>query len=110
MDGFLATNPGLASRFTRTTEFADYSPEELLAIVSGLAAQHDYDLTKATSAALLARLAEAVEQPNFGNGRGARKLFGVMVERQVERLADLPTPTSEQLRLLLPGDIPPVGN
>ncbi|SCF47591.1 ATPase family associated with various cellular activities (AAA) [Micromonospora matsumotoense] len=110
MDGVLATNPGLASRFTRTIEFADYSPEELLAIVSGLAAQHDYDLTKATSAAVLERLAEAVEQPNFGNGRGARKLFGVMVERQAERLADLPTPSSEQLRLLLPGDIPPVGH
>jgi SpoVK/Ycf46/Vps4 family AAA+-type ATPase len=32
MDGFLATDPGLASRFARTIEFADYSPEELLAI------------------------------------------------------------------------------
>ncbi|WP_435818199.1 hypothetical protein [Micromonospora matsumotoense] len=46
----------------------------------------------------------------MGNGRGARKLFGVTVVRQAERLADLPTPASEQLRLLLPGDIPPVGN
>ncbi|MEU1604926.1 hypothetical protein ABZ428_16595 [Micromonospora matsumotoense] len=51
-----------------------------------------------------------LEHRDVGNGRGARKLFGVTVVRQAERLADLPTPASEQLRLLLPGDIPPVGN
>ncbi|MFF0151917.1 AAA family ATPase [Micromonospora sp. NPDC005203] len=107
MEGFLAANPGLASRFTKTIEFVDYSPDELLAIVSGLAGQHGYDLTKPTSAALLERLTEAVHEPDFGNGRGARKLFGAMIERQAERLADTPAPTSEQLRLLLPGDVPP---
>ncbi|MEV6514988.1 right-handed parallel beta-helix repeat-containing protein [Micromonospora chalcea] len=110
MEGFLATNPGLASRFTKTIEFVDYTPDELLAIVSGLAGQHGYDLTKATSAALLERLTEAVHEPDFGNGRGARKLFGAMIERQAVRLADIPAPTSEQLRLLLPGDIPPGGS
>ncbi|MEO3773951.1 right-handed parallel beta-helix repeat-containing protein [Micromonospora sp. B9E7] len=110
MEGFLATNPGLASRFTKTIEFVDYTPDELLAIVSVLAGQHGYDLTKATSAALLERLTEAVHEPDFGNGRGARKLFGAMIERQAERLADIPAPTSEQLRLLLPGDIPPAGS
>ncbi|MEU7611031.1 right-handed parallel beta-helix repeat-containing protein [Micromonospora sp. NPDC049204] len=106
MEGFLATNPGLASRFTKTIEFADYTPDELLAIVAGLAGQHGYDLTKPTSAALLQRLTETVHEPDFGNGRGARKLFGAMIERQAERLADISAPTSEQLRLLLPGDIP----
>ncbi|MFF3868861.1 right-handed parallel beta-helix repeat-containing protein [Micromonospora sp. NPDC001898] len=110
MEGFLATNPGLASRFTKTIEFVDYTPDELLAIVSGLAGQHGYDLTKPTSAALRERLTEAAHEPDFGNGRGARKLFGAMIERQAERLADIPAPTSEQLRLLLPGDIPPAGS
>ncbi|MFE2612010.1 right-handed parallel beta-helix repeat-containing protein [Micromonospora chalcea] len=110
MDGFLATNPGLASRFTKTIEFVDYTPDELVAIVCGLAGQHGYDLAEATSAALLERLTEAVHEPDFGNGRGARKLFGAMIERQAERLADIPAPTSEQLRLLLPGDIPPAGS
>ncbi|MEW2385537.1 right-handed parallel beta-helix repeat-containing protein [Micromonospora sp. NPDC047707] len=110
MEQFLATNPGLASRFTKTIEFVDYTPDELLAIVSGLAGQHGYDLTKPTTDALLDRLAKAVRDPDFGNGRGARKLFGAMIERQAERLGDIPAPTSEQLRLLLPEDIPPAGN
>ena len=54
---------------------------------------------------------EAVRDPDFGNGRGARKLFGTaMVERQAEQLADIPAPTTEQLRLLLPVGIPSTGN
>ncbi|MFD6754913.1 right-handed parallel beta-helix repeat-containing protein [Micromonospora gifhornensis] len=110
MTQFLAANPGLASRFTKTIEFADYTPDELLAIVSGLAAQHGYDLKQPTNDALLDYLAEASSDPDFGNGRGARKLFGAMVERQAERLADISAPTAEQLRLLLPEDLPPTGS
>ncbi|MFY1593521.1 right-handed parallel beta-helix repeat-containing protein [Micromonospora sp. WMMD737] len=103
---FLATNPGLASRFTRTIEFVDYAPDELLAIISALAGQHGYDLTAPAADALLDRLVEAVRDPVFGNGRGARKLFNAMIERQAGRLADVAAPTAEQLRTLLPQDIP----
>lgn len=103
---FLATNPGLASRFTKTIEFVDYAPDELLAIISALAGQHGYDLTGPTADALLDRLVEAVRDPVFGNGRGARKLFNAMIERQAGRLGDVPAPTAEQLRTLLPQDIP----
>lgn len=110
MERFLSTNPGLSSRFTKTIEFVDYTADELLAIVCGLAGQHGYDLTKAAGVALLDRLTEAVRDPDFGNGRGARKLFGAMIERQAERLADIPAPTTDQLRLLLPADIPPIGS
>ncbi|MER5702390.1 right-handed parallel beta-helix repeat-containing protein [Micromonospora sp. NPDC002296] len=107
MEQFLATNPGLASRFTKTVEFVDYTPDELLAIICALAEQHGYDLTKLTSSALLDRLTEAVHDSDFGNGRSARKLFNLTVERQAERLADISDPTAEQLRLLLPEDVPP---
>ncbi|MEU7994842.1 right-handed parallel beta-helix repeat-containing protein [Micromonospora sp. NPDC049060] len=103
---FLATNPGLASRFTKTIEFVDYTPDELLAIISALAGQHGYDLTAPTADALLDRLVEAVRDPVLGNGRGARKLFNAMIERQAGRLADVAAPTAEQLRTLLPQDIP----
>ncbi|MGC5333496.1 right-handed parallel beta-helix repeat-containing protein [Micromonospora sp. DT62] len=107
---FLATNPGLASRFTKTIEFVDYAPDELLAIISALAGQHGYDLTAPTVDALLDRLVEAVRDPVFGNGRGARKLFNAMIERQAGRLADVAAPTAGQLRTLLPQDIPAAGD
>ncbi|MCX4390483.1 right-handed parallel beta-helix repeat-containing protein [Micromonospora peucetia] len=103
---FLDTNPGLASRFTKSIEFVDYAPDELLAIISALAGQHGYDLTGPAVDALLDRLAQAVHNPVFGNGRGARKLFNAMIECQAERLADVPAPSAEQLRTLLPEDIP----
>ena len=35
---FIAQNPGLASRFTTTIEFDDYTDEELLAILDSIAA------------------------------------------------------------------------
>ncbi|MEH0970665.1 right-handed parallel beta-helix repeat-containing protein [Micromonospora sp. CPCC 205546] len=107
---FLATNPGLASRFTKTIEFVDYAPDELLAIISALAGRHGYDLTAPTADALLDRLVEAARDPVFGNGRGARKLFNAMIERQAGRLADVAAPTAEQLRTLLPQDIPAAGD
>ena len=41
---FIAQNPGLASRFRTTIEFADYTDEELLAIFLRLAESADYDV------------------------------------------------------------------
>ena len=42
---FIAQNPGLASRFRTTIEFADYTDDELVEIFRGLAAAADYDVT-----------------------------------------------------------------
>ena len=43
---FIAQNPGLASRFRTTIEFADYTDDELVEIFRGLAAAADYDVTE----------------------------------------------------------------
>ena len=42
---FIAQNPGLASRFRTTIEFADYTDDELVEIFTGLAEAADYDAT-----------------------------------------------------------------
>ncbi len=107
MASFLAANPGLSSRFTKTIEFADYSPNELLAITEMLANQHAYDLDLRTRATLVDHYVTVVGGDMFGNGRYARKLFGAMIEHHALRLADVAIPTAEQLRLLLPDDLPP---
>ena len=54
MEEFLATNPGLASRFTVRVEFPDYSGAELLQILLSMAAREEYQLTQAAEKKALA--------------------------------------------------------
>ena len=51
MERFLASNPGLASRFPKTLTFDDYSDDELLAIFSLIARQQGFELAPDLEAA-----------------------------------------------------------
>ncbi|WP_370096181.1 right-handed parallel beta-helix repeat-containing protein [Streptacidiphilus sp. MAP12-20] len=106
MERFLAANPGVASRFSRTITFPDYSSEELLQIARTQADEHEYALAEETAAALLTHFAALPKGPSFGNGRTARQVFETMIERHAVRMAQLPDATMEQLQLLLPADLP----
>ncbi|MFC1421185.1 right-handed parallel beta-helix repeat-containing protein [Streptacidiphilus cavernicola] len=106
MERFLASNPGVASRFSRTVSFADYSAAELLEITRRQAAEHEYQLSDDSAAALLDHYDALPKGPSFGNGRTARQVFETMVERHAVRLAQLADPTTEELQLLLPEDLP----
>ena len=108
MARFLATNPGVASRFSRTIAFGDYSPEELLSIVRQQAGEQEYDLGEGTEDALLKHFTAMGRGPNFGNGRTARQTFEAMVERHAGRVARLPDPSTRELTLLHPQDLPPL--
>ncbi|MFD9692348.1 right-handed parallel beta-helix repeat-containing protein [Kitasatospora sp. NPDC059088] len=105
MREFLSSNPGLASRFSRTVEFRNYSPQELVTIVQRAAAAHGFDLAEATSQALEAHFTRMPKGADFGNGRAARKVFEEMVDRQASRLAALAEVTDADLPLLLPEDL-----
>ncbi|MCE7079344.1 right-handed parallel beta-helix repeat-containing protein [Streptomyces sp. ST2-7A] len=107
MDRFLAVNPGVASRFSRTITFTDYSPGQLLSIVEQQAAEQQYGLAGGTGAALMTYFAAIPRGPGFGNGRTARQTFEAMVERHAGRVARLAEPTTEELTLLVPEDLPP---
>lgn len=88
MNGFITSNPGLSSRFTRFIDFADYSADDLHRIFTNLCDAHSYRLT-ADAASLLQNLfATIVERKshNFGNGRTARTLFEKTVEFQSVRV------------------------
>ncbi|MEE1927272.1 right-handed parallel beta-helix repeat-containing protein [Streptomyces sp. TRM 70351] len=106
MERFLAVNPGVASRFSRTITFGDYSPEELLRIVEQQAEDQEYHLGEKTAQALLAYFAAVPRGPSFGNGRTARQTFEAMVERHAGRVAQLSEPTTDELTLLYPEDLP----
>ncbi|MFG2136501.1 right-handed parallel beta-helix repeat-containing protein [Streptomyces sp. NPDC048650] len=106
MRRFLAVNPGVASRFSRTITFGDYAPEELLRIVEQQGEEHEYHLADGAGEALLKYFTALPKGPAFGNGRTARQTFESMVERHAGRVAQLADPSTDDLTLLYAEDLP----
>ena len=102
--GFIDSNPGLKSRFSRTIHFEDYTPEELLAIFEGQAKAQTYTISDEARSALIAKLTEMYETrgKDFGNGRSVRQLFEQVLERQAGRVVDDP---DCDVAAILPEDI-----
>ncbi|MBO8190327.1 right-handed parallel beta-helix repeat-containing protein [Streptomyces oryzae] len=117
MRRFLDSNAGLASRFTRTLTFEDYSSEELVRIVQHQADSHQYRFSPETAQALHDYFDAVPRGERFGNGRSARQVFQLMTERHAQRVAgtdlagldplDLGSSGAEVLTTLLPQDLPP---
>ncbi|MEV5597795.1 right-handed parallel beta-helix repeat-containing protein [Streptomyces sp. NPDC052496] len=106
MERFLAVNPGVASRFSRTITFGDYAPEDLLRIVEQQGEEHEYRLAEGAGEALLKYFTALPKGPSFGNGRTARQTFESMVERHAGRVALLTDPDTDDLTLLYAEDLP----
>ncbi|MFD8384649.1 right-handed parallel beta-helix repeat-containing protein [Streptomyces sp. NPDC059679] len=114
MNRLLESNAGLASRFTRTLHFDDYSSSELVRIVEHQADSHQYTFAPQTTAALHDYFEMLPRGEQFGNGRSARQVFQRMTERHAQRVAelglsavDLASADEELLTTLLPVDLPP---
>ena len=78
MKDFVATNPGLKSRFQTFIEFPDYSADELHRIFTSMSSQHDVVLKPDVSDAVLAHLAAASTTKEAGNARYVRNMFETM--------------------------------
>ena len=102
---FIAQNPGLASRFTTTIEFDDYSDDELLDILDSIATGSDYELTTEAHTRVRHILQATPRTSAFGNGRFSRNLFEQAVGRHAWRLKDATEPTRDELRLLTADDV-----
>ncbi|MFD6529920.1 right-handed parallel beta-helix repeat-containing protein [Streptomyces sp. NPDC060184] len=105
MDQFLASNPGMASRFSRTVEFPNYTVDELVTIVRGLCGKHYYELTDDALAAVAGYFERTPKGPTFGNGRVARQLFETMISKQASRLAMSPPGRDSELSRLTGADV-----
>lgn len=106
MRDFLDANTGLASRFAKTLEFENYTPEELVLIASRIARNDDYRLGEGLDDALLEWFSQMDRDQNFGNAREARKLLEGMRKAQSGRLRALGRmPTRDDLRTLVLDDL-----
>ena len=110
MATFVASNPGLKSRFPKTITFPDYSNDELMAIFRSLGDKGGYHCDEAAEVAVEAWFAAQTRDRGFGNGRVARNLFEFCVARQAGRVVQIDSPTDEDLTTLTPGDIPDPGD
>ncbi|MBO4161810.1 AAA family ATPase [Micromonospora antibiotica] len=105
MRTFLAANPGLASRFSKTVEFESYTSPELVQIVERLCSSHHYALEYDTRIALESWFESMPRTGSFGNARVARQTFEEMVSRQAFRLSDSGAASGVELAQLLPQDL-----
>ena len=104
MQAFISANPGLASRFRTTIEFEDYTDDELVAILTQLAAGADYEVEPEAVQRFRERLGRTPRGDTFGNGRFARNALEEAIGRQAWRLRDVTAPTVAQLRQLVAKD------
>jgi ATPase family protein associated with various cellular activities (AAA)/AAA lid domain-containing protein len=107
MEELIASNPGLASRFTRTFHFQDYSAGELGRIFQIMCDESHYELPAATRAKLLLGFHQLIAKRDerFGNGRVARNVFELAIRRLANRITGAGPLTREVLVTLQPADI-----
>ncbi len=79
MAEFIASNPGLKSRFDLTVEFPDFSDGELAQIFENFAIANGYRLDDSARASLAGTIAAMPRGHGFGNAREIRRMFGATV-------------------------------
>ena len=108
MKQFIASNPGLESRFTNYLNFPDYAPAELLEIFHRMAAQSALVCPAETEQRVMAicKSLIAAHDEHFGNAREMRNLFEAAVRNQSTRLVNSGKADRDALTILLPEDLP----
>ncbi len=110
MKELLDSNAGLASRFTRTIHFDDYSTSELLQIFEKIATDNGYFVDESSYDMISDSLerVKAEKAENFGNAREVRNLFEHAIQEQENRICnsevDISSMCNDELQTLLPED------
>ena len=75
MHRFISSNPGLASRFTKTIDFPPYDATELCEIFHAMATEQQYLLPIGVEDALTPWIEAQRQDPQWGNARSMRTLL-----------------------------------
>ncbi len=105
MQRFVASNPGVASRFPTTIHFADYDADELWGIFLRYADRAGFSLLDGVESAFRNLIPDPRPEA-FGNGRFVRNVFEDAVTRQALRITALTDPAKEVVTQLRPEDLP----
>lgn len=106
MERFIASNPGLKSRFSKYLHFSDYNAEELLDIFHRFCRKNDYTLTPEAEQAAAAQMQQLYNErgEDFANARDVRNLFERVISRQAGRLFNMPQADKAALTLITAAD------
>ncbi len=88
MDTFIASNPGLASRFNNRIDFSNYSTDELWLILKMFAKENSYEIDADVKEFLLPYFERDIQSfgESFGNARYIRNIFEKVLQLQATRL------------------------
>ncbi|MUL43371.1 AAA family ATPase [Streptomonospora sp. PA3] len=106
MSRFLASNPGVASRFPRHLRFPDYTDDELAEIFAVMAEDAGLAVGAGTAARVRHVLRTAPRDSAFGNARLVRNLLERATALQARRVTEAGEDRSGGLSELHPADIP----
>lgn len=90
MRRFIAANPGLESRFTRTIDFPSYELAELAQILRLMAKQSGYDVPDNVETKLTPWVETMRKRENWGNAREIRSLLEHAREAHAMRISGSP--------------------
>lgn len=109
MHEFVDSNPGLKSRFDRTFNFNDYSPDEMYSIASSILAKEKISADEEAEAHLKKYFNHIYNSrdKHFGNARTVRQVIGECIKNQNLRLSDLASSdrTAKHLETLILSDV-----
>jgi SpoVK/Ycf46/Vps4 family AAA+-type ATPase len=99
MRHFIASNPGLASRFTKTIDFPAYDKEDLTEILRLMAKRQSFELPQGFEAKLAPWIAESAKREDWGNAREMRTVLEKAREAQALRLAQDPNADLQKIEM-----------
>jgi SpoVK/Ycf46/Vps4 family AAA+-type ATPase len=99
MRRFIDTNPGLASRFTKTIDFPRYSADEMCEILRRMAAKQHFTLPGGFEAKIRPWITERSRADDWANAREIRTLLEKAREAQAMRIATNPSADLSRLEI-----------
>jgi hypothetical protein len=102
MKRFLDANPGLQSRFNRSLDFPDYTPDELMDIFLRRCRETDYKMSEPAKQRLLTFFQTAYlnRDSKFGNARLARNIFQRAITNLANRVVEISNGDTSMLELI----------